>query len=103
MSSAGDYTPHAGGLPLDDRAGQCERAANYIEQHPGCTPRELGEGADLGSVTKVISEMARFGFEVRRVRSTLPCVGGTRRRRGTVRYFLVARPVRPQLDMFPDA
>lgn len=87
-------------LPLDDRAGQCARAADYIEAHPGCTLPELGAGADLGSVTKVVSEMPRFGYGLRKVRESVPCVGGTRRRRGTVRLYLEARPRTSQGDLF---
>jgi hypothetical protein len=87
-------------LPLDDRAGQCFRAANYMETHPGCTVKELADGAELGSVTKVISEMPRFGYRVRKVRDSVPCVGGTRKRRGTVRYFLESRPAISQRDLF---
>jgi hypothetical protein len=87
-------------LQLDDRAGQCARAANYIETHPGCSLVELAIGADLGSATKVVSEMPRFGYRLRKVRDSIPCVDGTRTRRGAVRYFLEARPKSPQRDLF---
>lgn len=87
-------------LPFDDRGTQCERAACFMETHPGCTASELAEGAELGSATKVISEMPRFGYAVRKVRATLPCVGGTRLRRGAVRYFLESRPSTGQRDLF---
>lgn len=100
MVGASECTPPPFALPLDDRAGQCARAADYLEGHPGCTLRELGDGADLGSASKVISEMVRVGYQVRKRRDSLPCVGGTRRRRGTVRYFLEGRPSRPQPDLF---
>ncbi len=74
-----------------------------MSAHPGCTQRELSEGADLGSVTKVISEMPRYGYSVRKVRDSVPCVNGTRKRRGLVRYFLDGRPVNPQPDFFGAA
>ncbi len=71
-----------------------------MEARPGCTLRELGDGADLGSATKVVSEMLRSGYGVRKVRESLPCVEGTRRRRGTLRLFLEARPANVQPDLF---
>ena len=90
-------------LPLDDRAAQCRRAAHYMEAHPGCDLRELGAGADLGSPSKVVSEMEHtFGYQVRRKRVRVPCVDGTRSRPVT-RYWLIAWPVESQPDLFPDA
>ncbi len=100
-SGADACTP--GPLPLDDRASQCERLADYMAAHPGCTPLELAEAVDVGSVTKCISEMPRYGYTVRKVRESVPCVGGTRKRRGTVRYFIDGRPSRSQLDLFNPA
>jgi hypothetical protein len=88
-------------LPLDHRAGQCKRAADYIAAHPGCSIPELGHGADLGSATKVISEMSRLGYRVCKLRETLPCVDGTRKRRGTVRLYLEGQPATAQLVLFP--
>jgi hypothetical protein len=89
-------------LPLDDRAGQCARAADYMAAHPGCTLRDLAAGADLGSASKVVSEMVRtFGYAVRRERVRMPCRDGEHSR-CEKRYFLEGRPVRPQLDLFPE-
>jgi len=103
MVSADVWTALPAAVPLDDRATQCRRAADYMQAHPGCTTRELGEGADLGSVTKVISEMPRYGYSVRTERSSGLCMNGTRRRRGAARYFLEGRPVNPQRDLFEPA
>lgn len=88
-------------LPLDNRAAQCRRAARYMHAHPGCTLRELFESADLGSPSKVVSEMVRsFGYQVRRRRERVPCVGNTRSRSVT-RYWLEAWPDDSQLELFP--
>ena len=96
----GDGSP--ANLPLDDREGQCVRAADYMQAHPGCTLRELAAGADLGSASKVVSEMWRtFGYAVRRDRVRKPCRDGEHSRH-EVRYWLEGRPVRPQLDLFPE-
>lgn len=87
-------------LPFDSRVGQCVRAADYMDSHPGCTLRELSNGADLGSATKVISEMERrYGYRLRRVRDRVPTSDGTHSRQ-VVRYWLEARPTHSQPDLF---
>lgn len=103
-TNAGDAIACAGAvrLPLDTRPAQCKRAAHYMETHPGCDLREIGAGADLGSPSKVISEMVRtFGYQVRRKRERVPCVDSTRSRTVT-RYWLLAWPVESQPDLFPE-
>lgn len=93
-------SPIGPALPLDDREGQCARAADYMAAHPGCTLRELADGADLGSASKVVSEMIRtYGYAVRRERKRRICRDGEHSRR-EARYWLEGRPVRPQLDLF---
>jgi hypothetical protein len=52
---------------IDSCNEQCERAADYMEAHPGCTLRELDRAADLGGVSKVISEMKRRGYPICKV------------------------------------
>jgi hypothetical protein len=90
-------------LPRDDRAAQCRRAARYMQGHPGCTLRELGEGADLGSPSKVVSEMGRaFGYQVRRQRVRVPCRDNAHSRSVT-RYWLEAWPALSQIELFPEA
>jgi hypothetical protein len=87
-------------LPLDSREGQCARAADFMEAHPGCTLRDLTAGADLGSASKVISEMPRFGYTVRKQRARVPCADGEHSR-PVKRYYLEARPQASQFDLFP--
>ena len=87
-------------LPLDTRADQCERAADYMEAHPGCALRDLAAGADLGSASKVVSEMVRtYGYRVRRVRVRVRCRDGVHSR-CVMRYWLDARPSHSQPDLF---
>ena len=96
------YTPEPIPLPRDSREGQCQRAADYMEAKPGCTGRELAAGADLGSETKVISEMRKkFGYRVRGEWGREPCAGGTRSR-PVKRYFLEGRPTVAQRDLFTE-
>ena len=90
-------------LPSDTRPAQCKRAARFMEAKPGCNLRELGAGADLGSPSKVVSEMVRtYGYQVLRKREQVLCVDGTRSRSVT-RYWLLAWPVESQLALFPEA
>lgn len=90
-------------LPRDDRAAQCQRAAQYMQAHPGCTLRDLGEGADLGNHSKVVSEMVRtFGYQVHRQRDRVPCRDG-KHSRNVMRYWLEAWPALSQTELFPEA
>ena len=102
-SSADVCTPGEVALPLDSRAAQCERAADYMHANPGCTLRDLASGADLGSASKVVSEMIRpqFGYDVRGEWDREPCAGGTRSR-PVKRYFLQGRPMLAQRDLFTE-
>jgi len=103
VSGANVCTPGPLSLPLDDRAAQCKRAADYMEAHPGCTLRELFTGADLGSPSKVVSEMVRkFGYGVRRQRRRVACLDGTRSR-PVMCYWLESWPAFSQRDLFDPA
>ena len=42
----------------DTRAAQAARVADYLERHPGATAREIDAACDVGSITKVLSDMA---------------------------------------------
>ena len=86
-------------LRADDRASQCARAADYMAAHPGCGLRELAEGADLGSASKVVSEMPRFGYCLRRAWRRVVWDDGMRTRRA-IRYWLEGPPNAAQGDLF---
>jgi len=74
-----------------------------MQAHPGCTLRDLMTGADLGSASKVISEMVnKFGYGVRRLRRRMPCLDGTRSR-PVMCYWLESRPTFSQRDLFAPA
>ena len=89
-------------LPLDTREQQCKRAADYMEANPCCTLRELLTGADLGSASKVVSEMERkFGYRLRRQRDRAPTRDGAHCRR-VLRYTLEARPTHAQAELFTE-
>ena len=85
-------------LPTDDRAGQAARVADYLDQNPASTGREIDAACDTGSVTKVVSVMVKqFGYGIKKGHCYVPCVGGLRTRK--VRsYTLLFRPqVKPDL------
>ncbi len=86
-------------LPIDTRNEQCERAADYMEAHPGCTLRELDRAADLGSASKVVSEMEKRGYRLHKERGRVPTRDGAHSRRIT-RYWLIARPSKSQQELF---
>jgi hypothetical protein len=77
----------------DPRPAQAERAADFMELHPeGVTAPELDAACDLGSATKVLSDMQhRLGYGIGRGWRLVPCAFGNapRRRRA---YFLTHRP-----------
>jgi hypothetical protein len=86
----------------DSRPAQAERAADFMEAHPeGVTAAELEAACDLGSVTKVLSEMVRrLGYRIARTWRRVPCrySRATRRRRV---YLLVSRPTPPRQLALP--
>lgn len=79
--------------PPDPRTAQAERAADYMERHPaGVTLAELGAACDLGSSSKVVSDMAGpLGYGIRRAWRHEPCRFGKGARRRRV-YILTGRP-----------
>lgn len=90
--------PPLGKLPTDDRAGQAARVADYLEQNPDSTGREIDAACDTGSLTKVVSVMVKqLGYGIKKGHRYVPCVGGLHTRK--VRsYSLLFRPhVEPDL------
>ncbi len=75
----------------DDRPAQAERVANYLELHPGASLREIDAACDLGSPSKVLSDMPGLGYCIRRAWRLVPCAfGDAQRQRRT--YYLTHRP-----------
>jgi hypothetical protein len=81
-------------VAFDDRASQARRVADHLEAHPGATCAELAAACDLGSATKVLSEMSRtLGYGIGRAWRWVPvaCPEGTKRRHVRT-YTLLHRP-----------
>lgn len=79
---------------IDTREAQAQRAADFMEAHPeGSTLAEIDAAADLGSPTKVLSDMRRqLGYGIRRGPPRLVmCARGTKSRRVRT-YILTHRP-----------
>ena len=77
---------------VDTREGQCARVADFLETRPdGATRRELDAACDVGCMTKVLSDMPKLGYTLRKGWGRERCADGKLRRRVRV-YELVARP-----------
>ena len=90
-------------LQTDNRPLQAARVADFLEEHPSSTLKEIDAVCDTGCISKVLSDMPRadvpgMGYGIARGRRDVPCAGGTHPR--TVRtYTLLYRP-RAQPDLF---
>jgi Helix-turn-helix domain len=84
--------------PLDTRAAQSGRVADFLERHPKSTAKEIDAVCDTGSITKVLSDMPRRGYGIAKTRRYETCAGGKQSRRVRV-YSLLYRPS-TQPDLF---
>jgi hypothetical protein len=76
------------------------RVAAFLKSNPGATLRQIEDACDIGSVTKVISEMKRHGFGLRRELRPVICNGGTNARMVAC-YWLTYMPFpNPQSALF---
>jgi len=75
----------------DGHKAQACRAANYLETRPASTVKEIDAACDMGSGTKVLSEMRRMGYGLARGWRWEPRPGGQLPRRVRT-YTLLYRP-----------
>lgn len=80
----------------DTRPAQAERVADFLEQHPDSTAKEIDAACDAGCMSKVLSDMPRMGYGVRKAWHDVSCAGGERSRMVRT-YALTYRP-----DTQPD-
>lgn len=87
-------------LPTDTRPHQAARVADFLELHPDSTAKEIDAACDLGSPTKVISDMPALGYGIARAWRwrDVSCIGGDHARRVRI-YTLTSRPG-TQPDLF---
>jgi hypothetical protein len=82
----------------DTRQAQAERVADFLELHPDSTSKEIDAACDAGCMSKVLSDMPRLGYGVRKAWRSVTCASGNRTR--SVRtYALMHRPT-TQPDLF---
>lgn len=101
MSPAIEETPMtANNTPQqrDTRSGQAARVADYLEQYPGSTQKEIDAACDTGCISKVISDMKGLGYGISKGQRDVTCAAGSLTRK--VRsYTLTYRPT-TQPDLF---
>jgi len=87
-------------LPTDTRQHQAARLADFLETHPDSTAKEIDAVCDLGSPTKVISDMPGLGYGIARAWRwrDVSCIGGDHARKVRT-YVLLYRP-NTQPDLF---
>lgn len=87
----------------DTRPEQAKRVADFLEEHPASTLKEIDAVCDTGCISKVLSEMVRtdlygMGYGIARDWRQIPCAGGAYVREVRT-YTLLHRP-RAQPDLF---
>ncbi|MFZ4478664.1 MAG: hypothetical protein ACOYNZ_02080 [Rhodoferax sp.] len=87
----------------DTRPAQAARVADYLEQHPYSTQKEIDAVCDTGCISKVLSDMPSLRYGLAYRWRFVPCAGGDLKRRVRT-YSLLYRPhAQPQPDLFPPA
>lgn len=82
----------------DTRPAQAQRVADFLEQHPDSTAKEIDAACDVGCMSKVLSDMPRMGYGVRKAWRCVTCASGNRTRDVRI-YALLHRPT-TQPDLF---
>jgi hypothetical protein len=76
---------------IDTRPAQADRVADYLEQHPDSTAKEIDAACDAGCMSKVLSDMPRMGYGIRKGWRNVTCAGGSSTREVRT-YALAYRP-----------
>jgi hypothetical protein len=66
-------------IPLpryDTRPAQALRVADYLEQHPASTQKEIDAQCDTGCISKVLSDMPYLGYVLSKGRREVTCLSG---------------------------
>lgn len=79
-------------IKSDTRQAQAVRIADYLEQHPASTLKEIDAACDTGFVPEVLSLMPSMGYALAKGWRNGPCAGGARTRQLRT-YTLLHRPV----------
>ena len=84
----------------DTRPAQAVRVADYLDQHPASTQKEIDAVCDTGCISKVLSDMPSLDYGVSKGWREVVCASGTHTRMVRI-YTLLYRP-RTQPDLFTD-
>ena len=84
--------------PADNRPLQAARVADYLEQHPASTLKEIDAVCDTGCISKVLSDMPGLGYGIAKGWRDVVCASGSRTRQVRI-YTLTHRPS-TQPDLF---
>jgi hypothetical protein len=90
-------------IPLpryDTRPAQALRVADYLEQHPASTQKEIDAQCDTGCISKVLSDMPYLGYVLSKGRREVTCLSGIPPRKVRT-YTLISRP-HAQPDLFTN-
>ena len=82
----------------DNRPAQAARTASYLELNPASTAKEIDAACDTGCMSKVLSDMPRMGYGLRKGWRFVQCDRGNRTRQVRT-YTLLYRP-KNQPDLF---
>lgn len=85
----------------DTRPAQAARVADYLDQHPASTQKEIDAVCDTGCISKVLSDMPRMGYGIRKGRRSVSCAGGHLTRQ--VRTYALTHRPDTQPDLFRTA
>ena len=92
---------HHSVTPLTDtRPAQALRVANYLDQLPASTLKEIDAVCDTGCISKVLSDMPGLGYGISKGWREVMCAAGNHTRMVRT-YTLLFRP-RAQPDLFND-
>jgi hypothetical protein len=88
----------------DTRHEQFQRVVAYLLENPGSTTKEIDAACDVGSVTKILSDMSRSpGYSIKQ--GTRPCdvvCDGAPKFRRVHTYALMLCP-NTQTELFPNS
>jgi hypothetical protein len=83
---------------FDTRPAQALRVADYLEQHPASTQKEIDAVCDTGCISKVLSDMPYLGYVLSKDWRKVTCLTGIPPRK--VRTYTLVSRSRAQPDLF---
>lgn len=82
----------------DNRPAQAVRVADYLDQSPASTLKEIDTVCDTGCISKVLSDMPGLGYGIAKGWRDVLCASGSHTRQ--VRTYTLTHRPRTQPDLF---